>query len=205
MAAAKTFPGMSTPPVLPPPLKKPSAYARSRLFRWGVWALAGAAGVILWGAIKDAMIAGKEKLFTLEGVVLEERSIETGGGSRVRLGTGGSARIQGQPTQKTFLKVRSNEGLVKEFTESEWYRTPKAGWVNQPIRMQYDSFGRIYEIVVAGEVIRDVETTQKYRKIDNRKSMQFVTFLIVVGVPMVVIGWLLSLLRRKGPPPLPGS
>lgn len=193
---------MSTPPVLPPPLKKPSAYARSRLFRWGVWALAWALGVIIWGAIKDSLIAKKETLFTLNGVVLEQRSTETGGGSRVRLGTGGTARIQGERMQKTYLKVRSNEGLVKEFTESGWYQTPKAGWVYQPIRMQYDSLGRIYEIEVAGEVIRSAETTVKYRKIDNKKSMQLVVFLIVVGVPMAVIGWLLSL-RGKSPPPPP--
>jgi hypothetical protein len=198
---------MDTPPALPQPREKSSAYARSRCFRWGVWALAAALVLIIWGAIKDSMIADKAKLFTLNGVVLEERSTETGGGTRVRLGTGGSARMQGDRKQTMYLKVRSKEGLVKEFTESEWYQTPKAGWVNQPIRMQYDSLGRIYEIEVAGELIRSAETTVKYRKIDNKKSIQLIVFLIVTGTPMVIIGWLLSLRKpmAPAPPPLPVS
>lgn len=169
--------------------------------------MAAALVLIIWGAIKDSMIADKAKLFTLNGVVLEERSTETGGGTRVRLGTGGSARMQGDRKQTMYLKVRSKEGLVKEFTESEWYQTPKAGWVNQPIRMQYDSLGRIYEIEVAGELIRSAETTVKYRKIDNKKSIQLIVFLIVTGTPMVIIGWLLSLRKpmAPAPPPLPVS
>ena len=198
---------MDTSPALPQSREKSSVYARSRCFRWGVWALGAALVLIIWGAIKDSMIADKAKLFTLNGVVLEERSTETGGGTRVRLGTGGTARMQGDRKQKMYLKVKSKEGLVKEFTESEWYQTPKAGWVNQPIRMQYDSLGRIYEIEVAGELIRSAETTVKYRKIDNKKSIQLIVFLIVTGTPMVIIGWLISLRKpmAPAPPPLPVS
>ena len=186
----------------PPELSKTSAYSRSRTFRWGVWALGLAFVLILWGALKDSMIAKKESLFTLDGVVLEHRTSESGGNSRVRLKTGGSASIQGQPTQKTYLKVKSKEGLIKEFNQDEWYPTPKAGWGGQPIRVQYDRFDNLYEIVVAGELIRDASTTVKYRKIDNKKSMQFIVFLIVVGAPMTVIGFLLSL-RRPNPPTTP--
>jgi hypothetical protein len=170
--------------------------------------LAGALALIVWHGIKDSMIASKEKLFTLAGVVLEERSWEVGGNSRVRLSTGGSARIQGQPTQRSFLKVRSKEGLVKEFEQDEWYPTPKVGWVNQPVRLQYDSLDNLYEIEVAGELIRSAEKTVQYRKIDNKKNQQIMVFLIVFGTPMVVIGWLLSLRQPKAPAPptpLPGA
>jgi hypothetical protein len=160
--------------------------------------------LILWGAVKDSMIAKKENLYVLDGVVLDHRTSESGGNSRVRLKTGGSANIQGQPTQKTYLKVQSKEGLIKEFNQDEWYRTPKAGWIGQAIRVQYDSLGNLYEVVVAGELIRDASTTVKYRKIDNRKNMQFIVFLIVVGVPMTLIGFLLSL-RRPNPPTTPPS
>ncbi|HSH96471.1 MAG TPA: hypothetical protein VK968_20145, partial [Roseimicrobium sp.] len=76
------------------------------------------------------------------------------------------------------------------------------GWGGQPIRVQYDRFDNLYEIVVAGELIRDASTTVKYRKIDNKKSMQFIVFLIVVGVPMTLIGFFLSL-RRPNPPTTP--
>jgi len=197
---------MSPPPSLPTVAQKQSAYARSRLFRWGVWMLAAALAIIVWHGIRDSMIAKKETLFTLHGEVLEERSWEVGGNTKVRLGTGGSSRIQGQPTQRSYLKVRSKEGLVKEFEQDEWYPTPKVGWLNQPIRMQYDSLGRIYEIEVAGELIRSAEKTVAYRKIDNKKNQQLMVFLIVFGTPMVLIGWLLSLRPPKpaGPPPIPG-
>ncbi len=167
--------------------------------------LAGALVIIVWHGIKDSMIASKAKLFTLEGVVLEERSWEAGGNSRVRLGTGGSARIQGQPTQRSYLKVRSKEGMVKEFEQDEWYPTPKVGWLNQPIRVQYDSLGNLYEIEVAGEPIRSADRTVAYRKIDNKKAQPLMVFLIVFGTPMLVLGWLLSLRAPKsaGPPPMP--
>lgn len=169
--------------------------------------LAGALMLIVWHGIKDSMIASKAKLFTLDGVVLEERSWEVGGNSRVRLGTGGTARIQGQPTQRSYLKVRSKEGLVKEFEQDEWYPTPKAGWVNQPIRVQYDSLGNLYEIEVAGELIRSADKTVEYRKIDNKKTQPLMVFLIVFGTPMLVIGWLLSLRQPIAPipPTSPGA
>lgn len=169
--------------------------------------LAGALGLIVWHGIKDSMIVSREKLFSLNGEVLEERMWEVGGKSKVRLSTGGSARIQGQPTQRSYLKVRSKEGMVKEFEQDEWYPTPKAGWVNQPIRMQYDSHGNIYEIEVAGEMIRSAEKTVQYRRIDNKKNQQLMVFLLVFGTPMTVIGWLLSRIKPKaaGAPPLSGN
>jgi hypothetical protein len=188
---------MNTPPPIPSSQKKASAYSRSRLFRWGLWMLAGAVGLMVWHGIKDSMISKKETLFTLSGVVLEERSWEAGGNTSIRLRTGGSARVQDQPTQKSYLKVRSDEGVVKEFEQDQWYPTPKAGWVNQPIRLQYDSLDNIYEIEVAGEMIRSTDTTQKYRKIDNKKNQSLMVFLIVFGTPMVLVGWLLSLRKPK--------
>lgn len=171
--------------------------------------LAGAVLIMVWNGVKGSMISKKESLLTLQGVVLEERSWETGGKTKVRLGTGGSAGIQGQPTQRSYLKVRSKEGLVKEFEQDEWFPTPKVGWVNQPVRVQYDSHGNLYEIEVAGEMIRSAEKTVTYRKIDSKKNEQLMVFLIVFGGPMLVVGWLLSLRKPKavvvGPPPVPGD
>ncbi len=191
----------------PPVPTRTSAYARSRLFRWGAWMLAGALGLIVWQGVQDMSISGKDKLFTLTGEVLEERMWEAGGNFKVRLGTGGSARIQGQPTQRSYLKVRSKDGMVKEFEQDEWYPTPKAGWLKQPLRMQYDSHGNIYEIEVAGEMIRSAENTVKYRKIDSKKTQPFMVFLIVCGAPMMLAGWVLSLAKggRSAPPPAAGA
>ena len=76
---------------------------------------------------------------------------------------------------------------------------------NQPIRVQHDSLGYLYEIVVAGEVIRDVETSWKNRKIDNKSNTGLWIFLLVTGLPVTIAGYLLSLRREAGPPPLPGS
>lgn len=179
---------------------KSSAYSRSKVFRWGVWLLAGATAIMVWQGVRDSMISSKASLLTLEGTVLEERSWEVGGNSSVRLGSGGSAKVQGQATQRSFLKLKSKDGLVKEFEQDEWYPTPKAGWVNQPVRVQYDSGGNLYGIEVAGEVIRKADDTVKYRKIDNKKNQPFMVFLFVVGAPLTLIGWVLSLSGRKAQP-----
>ena len=195
---------MTPPPANPPP--KNSAYARSRTFRLGVWALAWAVGLILWHAVKDGLVAKKESLRTVEGTVVEHRSTETAGGGRARLGTGGTARIQGQRQQHTALRIRQGDGTVADFSADEWFPTPKAGWEGQPIRVQHDARGNLYEITVAGEVIRDVATSQKYREIDNKKQQPLMVFLIVVGVPLTVIGYVIHLVTRSrptAPPPLP--
>lgn len=184
-------------------LSKKSAYARSRIFRFGVWALAAAAALIVWHGIQDSLIAKRENLRTVEGIVVEERSTETSGRSRVRLSTGGTSNVQGTRTLKTVLRIQKRDGTIAEFTASEWFRTPKAGWKGQPIRVQHDSLGYLYEIVLAGEVIRDVETTRRYRKIDNKSNTGLWIFLLLTGIPLTLVGYLLSLRRPAGPPPLP--
>jgi hypothetical protein len=190
-------------PIQPPLLPKTSAYSRSRTFRIGVWALAGAAGLIAWQGIKDGLIAGDEKLFTVEGTVVEQHSTEATGVNRVRMPTGGSNRIQGERKLKTYLQIQKRDGAIAKFSASEWFRTPKAGWEGQLIRVQHDAGGNLYEIEVAGEVVRDVETTRKYRKIDHKKSQPLMVFLIVTGVPLTLVGYLLSLLGRRRPAPIP--
>lgn len=182
---------------------KGSAYARSRTFRFGVWALAAAVGLIVWHGIQDSLIAKREDLRTVEGIVVEERSTETSGRSRVKLSTGGTSNVQGTRTLKTVLRIQKRDGTIAEFTASEWFRTPKTGWEGQPIRVQHDSLGYLYEIVVAAEVIRDVETTWRYRKIDNKSNTGLWIFLLMIGIPLTIVGYLLSLRRPAGPPPLP--
>jgi hypothetical protein len=189
-------------------LEKKNAYARSRLFRFGVWALAGAAVLILWHAIKDGMIAGNERLHTIEGIVTEHRSTETSGTNRVRLSTGGTNRIQGDRILHTSLKVRRSNGVIASFSADEWFPTPKAGWEGQPIEVRYDDNNNIYGIKVAGEVIRDPETSRKNRKIDNKTATPLMVFLLVLGVPLTLIGYVMHLSTRShagGPPPLPES
>jgi hypothetical protein len=171
-------------------LPKTSSYSRSRTFRFGVWALAGAAVLIAWHAIKDGMVAGNERLVTEEGIVVEHRSTESRGDNRVRLRTGGTNRIQGERQLKTYLRIKKRDGTIAEFSAPEWFPTPKAGWEGQPIRIQHDSSGNLYEIVVAGEVVRDAETTRKYRRIDNKKSDPLMVFLIGVGAALTLIGFL---------------
>jgi hypothetical protein len=184
---------------------KRSAYARSRTFRFGVWMLAGAVALIVWHGIQDSLIAKRENLRTVEGTVVEHRSTETSGTSRVKLARGGTQTIQGSRKLRTVLRIRKRDGAIAEFTASEWFRTPKEGWENQPIRVQHDSLGYLYEIVVAGEVIRDVETTWRYRKIDNKSNTGLWIFLLLTGLPFTIVGYLLSLRAKAGPPPLPRS
>jgi hypothetical protein len=167
--------------------------------------LAGAVAIIAWHAIKDSLIAKRENLRTVEGTVVEHRSSETSGNSRVKLAKGGTQRIQGSRQLKTVLRIQKRDGSIVEFTASEWFPTPRAGWKNQPIRVQHDSLGYLYEIVVAGEVIRDVETSWKNRKIDNKSNTGLWIFLLVTGVPLTILGYLLSLRGNAGPPSLPGS
>jgi hypothetical protein len=188
--------------------KRNGAYARSRLFRFGVWALAGAAVLILWHAIRDGMITGNERLHTIEGVVVEHQSTETSGTTRVRLSTGGTNKIQGERRLHTSLKVRQRNGVIANFTADEWFGTPKAGWEGQPIQVQYDDNNNIYGIKVAGEVIRDPETTRRNRKIDNKTATPLMVFLLVLGVPLTLIGYVIHLSTRSrpvAPPPLPQS
>ena len=188
--------------------KKNGAYSRSRLFRIGVWALAGAAVLILWHAIQDGMIAGNERLHTIEGIVEEHRSTETSGTNRVRLSTGGTNKIQGERKLHTTLKVRQRNGVIASFSADEWFPTPKAGWEAQPIQVQYDDNNNIYGIKVAGEVVRAPETTRKNRRIDNKTATPLMVFLIVLGVPLTLIGYVIHLSTRSrpaGPPPLPQS
>ncbi len=147
------------------------------------------------------MEAGKGKLSTVEGTVLEQRATETPGGTVVRMKGGGTNRIQGTRKLTTHLRIQKPDGTVTEFTEPDWFRTPKAGWKGQPIRVQHDAFNNLYEIEVAGEVIRDVATTRKNRKIDSKKNDPLMVFLIVTGVPLTAIGYLLSLRGRKQPQP----
>ena len=186
--------------------KKSSAYARSRVFRIGVWALAGAAVLILWHAIRDGMITGNERLHTMEGIVEEHRSTETSGTNRVRLSTGGTNKIQGERKLHTSLKIRQKNGVIATFAADEWFPTPNAGWEGQPIQVQYDGNNIIYGIKVAGEVVRDPETTRKNRKIDNKAATPLMVFLLVLGVPLTLIGYVMHLSTRSGvagPPPLP--
>jgi hypothetical protein len=182
-----------------PPGNKNSAYARSRLFRFGVWALAGAAILILWHAIRDGMIAGSERLHTIEGIVVEHQSTETSGTNRVRLSTGGTNKIQGERRLHTSLKVRQGNNVIAHFTADEWFPTPKAGWEGQPIQVQYDNNNNIYGIKVAGEVVRDPETTRKNRKIDNKTTTPLMVFLLVLGVPLTLIGYVIHLSTRSRP------
>lgn len=121
----------------------------------------------------------------------------------MRLSTSGTSNVQGTRTLKTVLRIQKRDGTVAEFTASEWFRTPKAGWKGQPIRVQHDSLGYLYEIVVAGEVIRDVETTWRYRKIDNKSNTGLWIFLLMIGIPLTIVGYLLSFRHPVGPPPLP--
>jgi hypothetical protein len=165
--------------------------------------LAGAVALIAWHAIKDSLIAHRENLKTVEGTVVEHRSTETSGKSRVKLARGGTQSIQGTRQLKTMLRIQKGDGTVAEFTASEWFPTPKRGWEGQPIRIQHDSLGYLYEIVVAGEVIRDVETSWKNRKIDNKSGTGLWIFLLVTGLPLTIVGYLLSLRSKVGPPPLP--
>jgi hypothetical protein len=167
--------------------------------------LAGAGALIAWHAIKDSLIAKRENLRTVEGTVVEHRSTETSGKSRVKLAKGGTQSIQGSRQLQTVLRIQKPDGVIVEFTASEWFPTPKAGWKNQPIRIQHDSLGYLYEIVVAGEVIRDVETSWKNRKIDNKSNTGLWIFLLVTGLPLTIVGYLLSLRQKTGPPPLPRS
>ncbi|MEO6738920.1 MAG: hypothetical protein ABIP20_01620 [Chthoniobacteraceae bacterium] len=51
--------------------------------------------------------------------------------------------------------------------------------------------------MVAGEVIRDVATTQKYREIDNKKREPLMVFLIVAGAPLTVTGYLPHFFTRS--------
>lgn len=194
---------MDTPLANSAAVPKKSAYARSRTFRFGVWALAAAAGLIIWHAIQDSLIAKRENLQTVEGTVVEHRSTETSGRSRVKLSSGGTSSIQGARTLKTLLRIQKRDGTIAEFTASEWFPTPGAGWRGQPIRVQHDSLGYLYEIVVAREVIRDVETSWKNRKIDNKSKTGLWIFLLMIGIPLTIVGYLLSLRRPVGPPPLP--
>lgn len=183
--------------------KKKSAYARSRTFRFGVWALAAAAALIVWHAIQDSLIAKRENLQTVEGIVVEHRSTETSGRSGVKLSTGGTNRIQGARRLETVLRIQKRDGTITEFSASEWFRTPKSGWNGQPIRIQHDSLGYVYEIIVAGEVTRDVETSRRNRKIDNKSNTGLWIFLLMTGIPLTIVGYLLSLRRATGPPRLP--
>jgi hypothetical protein len=186
--------------------KKDNAYARSRLFRVGVWALAAALVIILWHAIKDGMIAGSERLHTIEGIVAEHSATETSGTNRVRLPTGGTNRMQGDRNLHTSLEVRQTNGVIASFAADEWFPTPKTGWEGQPIQVQYDDNNNIYGIKVAGEVIRDVETSRKNRKIDNKSTTPLMVFLIVLGAPLTLIGYIMHLSTRSravAPPPLP--
>lgn len=194
---------MDTPLASSAAAPRKSAYARSRTFRFGVWALAAAAGLIVWHAAQDSLIAKRENLRTVEGTVVEHRSTETSGRSRVKLSSGGTSSLRGTRTLKTVLRIQKRDGTIAEFTASEWFQTPKAGWKGQPIRVQHDSLGYLYEIVVAGEVIRDVETSWKNRKIDNKSKTKLWIFLLMIGIPLTIIGYLLSLRRQVGPPPLP--
>ncbi len=194
---------MGTPLTNSAAAPKKSAYARSRTFRFGVWALAGAAGLIIWHAIQDSLIAKRESLRTVEGIVVEHRSTETSRRSRVKLSTGGTTSVQGTRALKTVLRIQKHDGTIADFTASEWFRTPRAGWNRQPIRVQHDSLGYLYEIVVAGEVIRDVETSWRNRKIDNKSNTGLWIFLLMTGIPLTIVGYLLSLRRPAGPPPLP--
>jgi hypothetical protein len=165
--------------------------------------LAGAVALIAWHAIKDSLITKRENLRTVEGTVIEHRSTETSAKTRVKLARGGTQSMQGTRQLKTVLRIQKRDGTIAEFTASEWFPTPKRGWEGQPIRIQHDSLGYLYEIIVAGEVIRDVETTWKYRKIDNKSGTGLWIFLLVTGVPVTIIGYLLSLRQRPVPPPLP--
>ena len=185
------------------PAKSGSVYTSSRLFRYGLWALAAALVLILWHALSDTMIAGREKLHTIEGTVVEHRSTETPGGNKVRLRSGGTNRIQGQPEQHTLLRIRQRNGTVAEFSASEWFPTPKAGWDGQLIRVQYDDRNNLYGIEVAGEVIRDVETSRRNRKIDNKKSQPLMVFLIIVGLPLTVLGYVRHITSRPRSLPTP--
>lgn len=166
---------METPPASLAAIKK-SAYARSRTFRLGVGMLAGAAALIAWHAVRDSLIAKRENLRTVEGTVVEHRSSETSGTSRVKLAKDGTQSIQGSRQLKTVLRIQKRDGAIVEFTASEWFPTPKAGWERQPIRVQHDSLGYLYEIVVAGEVIRDVETSWRNRKIRQQEQHRAVDF-----------------------------
>ena len=180
---------------VPPPPAKTSAYSRSRTFRIGVWALAGAAGLIAWHAIKDTMIARDEKLFTVEGTVIEHRTTQSSGQNRVRMRGLGTTRIQGHYERKTFLQIRKRDGAIAKFSASEWFPTPRSGWQGQPIRVRHDGAGNLYEITVADEIVRDVETTRKYRRIANKKTQPLMVLLIVTGLPLTIIGYLLSKIR----------
>jgi len=167
--------------------------------------LAGAVALIAWHAIRDSLIAKRENLRTVEGIVVEHRSSETSGKSRVKLAKGGTQSLQGNRKLKTVLRIQKHDGAIAEFNASEWFPTPKAGWKNQPIRVQHDSLGYLYEIVVAGEVIRDVETSWKNRRIDNKSNTGLWIFLLVTGLPLTIVGYLLSIRAKPGPPPLPRS
>lgn|GEM_PF-3052664 len=188
---------------------KTSAYARSRLFRWGVWILIVAAVLIAWNAIKTASVAKVENLQTLEGTVVDYRTGTTSQPYGVRSGK----RYRGSARPLNVLRIETSDGRITEFSSSDWIRPPKFGWRRGvPISVKYSVGRDLYEVVVAGEVLQDVATTQQKRRAAGQTTRTFAALLLVIGVLAVAIGFLMSLqgetkppLPPATPPPLPGN
>jgi hypothetical protein len=129
---------VNTPSANPP---KTSAYSRSPLLRWGVWVLVLAAAVIAWSVLRES--PKQEKLQTAEGTLVDY----------------GPEASSARPLY--LLRIQKPDGTLAMFGSWDALQPPKSGWQKgQPIHVKSDSRHKLYQVVVAGEVILDVEKTQ---------------------------------------------
>jgi hypothetical protein len=144
-------------------------------------------------------------LKTLEGIVIEYRTES----APPRYGVKSGTRYRGSAQPRNVLRIQPRDGEVTEFISTDWIRPPKFGWrKGQLVRVKYDGRRDLYEVVVGDEILQDVATTQQKRKESGRSAQTFAVLLLVVGLPLTVVGYLLSLSSKDKPgttPPLPGT
>ena len=159
---------MDTSSANPP---KTGVYSRSAAFRWGVWMVALAAVIIGWTSLRESVT--QEKLQTAEGTLVDYGPVPG-------------------PSQKplNLLRLQKPDETLLMFGSWEALRDPKAGWQKgQPIRVTYDVRKKLYEVVVAGEVILDTQPPGSR----TRKVLRLVgVILFLIGVPLAAVAYVSS-------------
>ena len=169
-------------PVPPDPAVR-SAHFRVCTFAcfsgWGVWMLAAAVVLFVWSGFKQTWVVNAGDLKTVEGTVVDYKSQQT---SQRYPGGGSGRRFRGSTGAINILRIQLPGGAITEFSSHTWVRPPRNGWQRgQPIRVRHDGLRDLYEVVVAGETLQDVASTQRLRSEgEPRAAAAFAALFLLV-------------------------
>ena len=156
--------------------------------------MAAAAVLMGWNAMKEAAAPTASDLETVEGTLIDYRV----GRRLAQHGVKAVKQFRPRARPANILRIQKADGATVEFSSRDRLAAPKGGWrKGEAIRVKHDSRGKLYEVMVGDETLRDVATTMERRDAERASMDRIATVLLFLGVPLTAVGYLASRHRPR--------